>query len=162
MVDLTAPEIRQTIRRDLELQGYSIERSRVPGLRVRRPQGSCLLFEGMLYRDGEEILAIMQDRDCYLVITASRGGFEGVPYLFGFQEAEEAWEGDPTPQWRREPSAKTLEFAAHAGVSPKPSIGSPGLRGSRTLSSRKAFLTRSKSITERTKIFLVSLVSAGK
>ncbi|HEY3226149.1 MAG TPA: hypothetical protein VGK61_04015 [Planctomycetota bacterium] len=90
MHDSLAPEVRDTIRRDMEGQGYSIERQAVRGLWVRRKEKPLKLSEGMVYRDHEPIMAIMKSRRCFLVITASHGGMEGNPYLFSFNEAHES------------------------------------------------------------------------
>ncbi len=89
MRDVIAPEVREFIRRDLEVQGYQIERAAVHGLSVRWREGSPPLTEGMPYRDREPIMAIMKASDCFLVITASHGGRGGRPYHLGFGEAQE-------------------------------------------------------------------------
>lgn len=89
MREYIAPEVREVIRRDLEDQGYEIERPAVRGLTIRSPEGARPLVEGMTYRDAEPIMAIMKTRDCFLVITASHGGRDGTPYHFGFGEASE-------------------------------------------------------------------------
>jgi hypothetical protein len=89
MHDLLAPEVRETIRRDMEGQGYSIERPSIRGLWIQERARPLRLSEGMVYRDREPIMAIMKSRRCFLVITASHGGMEGSPYLFGFTEAHE-------------------------------------------------------------------------
>jgi hypothetical protein len=90
MHDPTAPEIRVSIQKGLERQGYQIENPRVPALWTRAPERSRFLREGMVFRDREPILAIMRDPRYFLVVTAYHGAYEGAPYRFGFQEAEEA------------------------------------------------------------------------
>jgi len=94
MRDPTAPEIRESIRKVLERQGYLIESSRIPALRTRTPDRPRILREGMAYRDREPIMAIMKEHHYFLVITPFHGGYQGVPYRLGFQEAEEAYEGN--------------------------------------------------------------------
>jgi hypothetical protein len=89
MPSFIAPELREFIRRGLEVHGYHIERPAVRGLSVRCKGGSRPLTEGMVYRDREPIMAIMKARDCFLVVTASHGGRDGTPYHFGFGEAQE-------------------------------------------------------------------------
>lgn len=89
MHDALAPEVRESIRHDMEGLGYAIERPSIRRLMIGGPERPLKLSEGMVYRDHEPIMAIMKSRRCFLVITASHGGMEGRPYLFNFTEAHE-------------------------------------------------------------------------
>jgi len=83
------PGRREQIRQSLEKQGYKIVQSKIPAIWVNQSNRTFSLSEGVSSVAGENVLAIMKGPDAFLVITRSRGGTGGDPYLFGLDQAEE-------------------------------------------------------------------------
>jgi hypothetical protein len=80
---------REQIRQSLENQGYKIVKSKIPVIWVNQSNRTFSLTEGKSSVAGENVLAIMKGPDAFLVITRTRGGSGGDPYLFGLDQAEE-------------------------------------------------------------------------
>ena len=83
------PGRREQIRQSLEKQGYKILESKIPAIWVNQSNRTFSLSEGVSSLAGENGLAIMKGPDAFLVITRTRGGTGGEPYLFGLDQAEE-------------------------------------------------------------------------
>ncbi|HKS16597.1 MAG TPA: hypothetical protein VJU16_04740 [Planctomycetota bacterium] len=83
------PGARERIRLSLERRGYRIFKPRIPILWINQSNNIYSLAEGRSSLGGENVMAIMAGPDGFLVITPSRGGKEGDPYLFGLDQAEE-------------------------------------------------------------------------
>ncbi|HEY3225634.1 MAG TPA: hypothetical protein VGK61_01405 [Planctomycetota bacterium] len=81
--------LRERIRLSLEKQGYQIVKSRITAIWVNQSNRTFSLTEGKSSVAGEHVMAIMKGPDAFLVITRSRGGAGGDPYLFGLDQAEE-------------------------------------------------------------------------
>src|SRR5882762_6830877 len=80
---------REQIRQSLEKQGYKIVKSKIPSIWVNQSNRTFSLTEGKSSVAGENVMAIMKGLDAFLVITRTRGGTGGDPYLFGLDQAEE-------------------------------------------------------------------------
>lgn len=87
--DAIPSSLREQIRQSLEHQGYKIVKSQIPVIWVNQSNRTFSLTEGKSRVAGENVLAIMKGPDAFLVITRTRGGSGGDPYLFGLDQAEE-------------------------------------------------------------------------